>query len=88
MLIDQRSNAAIEAAKNGRSPEGQAADGQASVSQTAGNDAAVTDDTLSPDEVRAQLQRILDSPAFEANDRRRRFLATSSMNCWPAGPIG
>jgi adenylate cyclase len=28
----------------------------------------------SPDEVRAQLQRILDSPSFEASERRRRFL--------------
>jgi adenylate cyclase len=29
---------------------------------------------LSPDAVRRQLQRILDSPAFEASERRRRFL--------------
>jgi TolB-like protein len=32
------------------------------------------DDHLTPDEVRAQLQRILDSAAFEASDRRKRFL--------------
>ena len=29
---------------------------------------------LSPDAVRGQLQRILDSPAFEASERRKRFL--------------
>ena len=32
------------------------------------------DDPLTPDDVRAQLQRILDSPAFEASERRKRFL--------------
>jgi TolB-like protein len=32
------------------------------------------DDRLSPEEVRGQLQRILESPAFEASERRRRFL--------------
>jgi TolB-like protein/Tfp pilus assembly protein PilF len=36
--------------------------------------ARVADDRLAPDEVRSQLQRILDSPAFEASERRRRFL--------------
>ena len=29
---------------------------------------------LSPEAVREQLQRILDSPSFEASERRRRFL--------------
>ena len=29
---------------------------------------------LSPDEIREQLQKILDSPAFEASERRKRFL--------------
>lgn len=32
------------------------------------------DDQLTPDEVRGQLQRILDSTAFEASERRRCFL--------------
>jgi hypothetical protein len=31
-------------------------------------------DPPSPDEVRAQLRRILDSPTFEASERRRHFL--------------
>jgi TolB-like protein len=32
------------------------------------------DGCASPDEVRGQLQRILDNPAFEASERRKRFL--------------
>src|SRR5690606_28737191 len=44
-------------------------DGHAQGGGTAG-----TRDEVSPDAVRAELQRILDSPSFEASGRRRRFL--------------
>jgi TolB-like protein len=35
---------------------------------------ATEHDDLAPNEVRDQLQRILDSPAFQASERRKRFL--------------
>lgn len=38
------------------------------------DDSGVPDSSFPPDELRAQLQRILDSPAFEASERRKRFL--------------
>jgi TolB-like protein len=41
---------------------------------SAGDQDRDADDPLTPDQVRGQLQRILDSPAFEASERRRRFL--------------
>ena len=41
---------------------------------------------LSPEAVREQLQRILDSPSFEASERRRRFLRYVVEGCWPAAP--
>ena len=39
----------------------------------AGDD-RIAGDRLSPDAVRAELQRILDSPSFEASERRKSFL--------------
>jgi TolB-like protein/Tfp pilus assembly protein PilF len=41
----------------------------------AGGQGGAADDRLPPEEVRAQLRRILNSPAFEASKRRRRFLS-------------
>jgi TolB-like protein len=41
---------------------------------SAGDQGQDPDDQLTPDQVRGQLQRILDNPAFEASERRRRFL--------------
>jgi adenylate cyclase len=46
----------------------------AKVGSAASDQDRAIDDGLAPEEVRAQLQRILDSPAFEASERRRRFL--------------
>jgi TolB-like protein len=41
---------------------------------SAGDQGRDADDPLTPDQVRGQLQRILDNPALEASERRKRFL--------------
>ncbi len=75
MSIGQRSKAAIQAVAARRTPKGRpVADGDANGRQTAGDHVSGIDDPPSPAEVRDQVQRILDSPSFEASDRRRRFL--------------
>jgi TolB-like protein len=74
MSIGQRTKAAIQALEALRTSKGRAAaERRASGRQIAGEGSGIHD-PLPPAEVRVQLQRILDSPSFEASDRRRRFL--------------
>jgi TolB-like protein len=75
MSIGQRPKAAIQAVAARRAFKGRpVADRHPSGRQIAGDQVSGINDPPSPAEVRDQLQRILDSPSFEASDRRRRFL--------------